>query len=460
MRANLFRKGFFRRCAGNRIAFHLEGDAYYRRYLELIRTAETSIHLQTYIFAADLFGREVLRELVAAAGRGVKVYLIIDSVGSMGFPAGLELEARQAGIHFCWFNGIRFKWLGQWGRRLHHKVLLADQRVALIGGINVISESYEKNPVRVPHQLDFAVEVEGPAIAGLEGYCRMIFAKACARGSEGRALARPWWKRQPGEEFTEARPVKDGVELQISINDWIYRRWQITRQYSEITKVAQKDILIVNSYFFPRRKFMKQLRAAAARGVRVRLVLPRFSDWPSYVKATQYLYSYFLKHGIEIYEWKKSIMHGKLATVDGRWSTVGSFNLNYTSYQQNLEMNVDVHTEAFTRDLNARMQELIRTGCERIEAEEFLKKSSWGQRASRFMFYLLLALIANFSIGLAVQAEKPVTPLGRVLMVGTTLLLILLGIVGMILPVIPGIPFFVVGVVLIYRQIRYNERNV
>lgn len=437
---------FFRRTRGNRIHLWTEGEEYYTRYLQLIREATESVHLQTYIFAEDRFARAVQQELIEASERGVGVYVVVDSVGSMAFSHVSEKALRAAGVKFCRFNGLRFRWLGQWGRRLHHKVLMADNRIALVGGINVVSESYQ-NEQNVPHQLDFAVELEGPVSSEIARYCQKIFSKAC----------------RPHEKFKAPEavlPQPDGVDLKISINDWIYRRWQITRQYSELTKVAEKDILILNSYFFPRPKFMKQLSAAVKRGVRVRLILPRFSDWPSYVKATQYLYAYFLKHGIEVYEWKNSIMHGKLASIDGNWSTVGSFNLNYTSYQQNLEMNVDVHDARFTEDMNTYIDQLIQEGCEKIEAQTFAHRSGWSVKVSRFMFYVLLSLIANFSIGLSVQEDRTLTPFQRILLVGATMLLVVVGLLGLLLPIMPGIPFLVVAIILIYRQVRSNEKNV
>lgn len=437
---------FFKKTNNNHIKFVLEGDIYYEHYLNLIQNSKKSIHLQTYIFENDKFGAAVQTELKNAARRGVQVYLLIDSVGSMNFSIAAEKELVDAGIIFCRFNKVRFEWLGQWGRRLHHKVLLIDNSMALIGGINVVSTSYGE--VSVPHQLDFAVYVEGPVTAGLTQYCQMIFSRA--------SKVKVKFKK----ETIERKPDPDGVELKISINDWIYQRWQITKQYSELTQTAQNEIIILNSYFFPRKKFMKQLAMAAKRGVRVRLILPKISDWPSYVLATQYLYDYFLKNGIEIYQWKESIMHGKLATIDSSWSTIGSFNLNYTGYQQNLEMNVDIYSRTFTEQLNQKLQHLINSGCEKIEAVEFIEKASVKIRILRFICYIILNLVANFSIGLAFQEEENRTRFFNRLRVTFSLSFFVLGIIGVVLPNVSSIPFFIISFLLIYRQIIFNDKNV
>jgi cardiolipin synthase A/B len=444
-------RNFFKNRSARHIEFLIEGEAYYQRYLELIRSAQESIHLQTYIFEADLFGQDVISELIKAVTRGVQVYLLIDSVGSMNLKVTDSEKLIQAGVHFCRFNGFAFSWLGQWGRRLHHKVLLVDHNQAIIGGINVISSAYKKDAFP---QMDFAVFVEGQITHDLARYCQFVFSKA--------AKNKKLFKKNKSATGPEGVSTKYGqsFDVGVSINDWVYHRWQITRQYSQLTQIAQKDILIVNSYFFPRRKFMKQLTAAARRGVRVRLILPEISDWPSYILGSQYLYAYFLKNGVEIYQWKKSILHGKLASIDNTWCTIGSFNLNYTSYQQNLEMNIDIKSADFTNHLNKKMEEIIDTGCEKINAAEFVEKASLKVRFKRFFFYLLLAILANFSVGMVFQEEKNHSRLYKMAWVSSSLVFFTLGIVCSVWTTLPASPFFAISLLLIYRQIRYNNKNV
>ncbi len=443
------RTNFFHTTKNNHVDFFQEGDDYYNRYIDLIQNAKRSIHLQTYIFESDKFGQRVHTELIAAAKRNIKVYVLADTVGSNNLSHEASLQLQEAGVHFCRFNGVQFKWLYQWGRRLHHKVLLIDHQKAFIGGINVTSAWYDDQTL-LP-QLDFAVYIEGPVTYGLTRYCQLIFKKAGQNKINFEI---------PKESDCLVHP--QGHELKISINDWVFRRWQITRQYSRLTRVANSEITIINSYFFPRRKFMKQLAQAAKRGVRVRLILPRISDWPSYVLASQYLYSYFLKNGIEIYEWKKSILHGKLATIDGQWSTVGSFNLNYTSYQQNLEMNVDISSQHFTKNISKQIEDIITKGSEKINAMEFVENVSFKLKFQRFFFYIILSLVANFSIGLIFQEDENAKQgrLYSMLRVTASVVLFITGIVGLIMPIMPGIPFLIVSFLLVYRQILFNNRNV
>lgn len=438
------KKELFHITKNNHVEFYQEGNHYYDKYLSCIRSANQSIHLQTYIFELDHIGSKVKEELIRAAHRGVEVCLLVDSIGSRNLTPEAELAFIEAGIIFCKFNGIQFKWLYRWGRRLHHKILLIDYKEAIIGGINVMDGSIAGS--NIP-QLDFAVYLKGPETIELAHYCQQIFKKATHR-------------KDPIKKITSYERITHGYDVDISVNDWIHKRSKITKQYARMTVEARESITIINSYFFPRKKFMKQLTDAAARGVRVRLILPRYSDWPSYIMASEYLYEYFLKRGVEIYLWNKSVLHGKLATIDQDWSTIGSFNLNYTSYQQNLEMNVDIYSKDFTKNLNKKIEGYIADGCEKIDPEKFKEVYTFKVRMSRLFFYLILATIANFSIGLSFQEDhNKEHRIYHILRIIGSIFFFILGILGALLPIIPGFPFFVISFLLVYKQILLNRKT-
>ena len=370
-----------------------EGPLYFQHYLDLIASAQRSIHLQTYIFEMDDFGKAVQKALIEAAIRSVKIYVLVDSFGSLSLSENFSNELTKKNVQFARFNSPHFKWLWQWGRRLHHKVLLIDEEKSLIGGINVMSNSFRRK--EVSPQLDFAVQLTGAINTSLSKYCQKLFDRASGKKPSFRSL-KVW--SLPNN--------KNNLNLRISINDWFLRRRQIAKHYSWLVKNARSEIVIVSSYFFPRRKLMRQLRKAARNGVRVRLILPKYSDWQISVWATQYLYTYFLRNRIEIYLWKQSILHGKLASIDGLYTSVGSFNLHYTSYQQNLEMNVDIRSESFTKNINLKIENWISNGCEKIDQETFNKSASLKLRFLRYFCFLLLSLLEGFSLGWSLQSSR------------------------------------------------------
>ncbi|MDO9184356.1 MAG: phospholipase D-like domain-containing protein [Bacteriovorax sp.] len=410
--------------------------------MKLIISAKKTIHLQTYIFMMDEFGKQVHTELKNAATRGVNVFLLVDGVGTRLLDKNSELELIRSGVHFEKFNQFQIRWLYSWGRRLHHKILLIDEEYCFTGGINVLQAQTDFIP-----QLDFALLIQGPALVRLTQYCQLIFQRSSAK------------------KIFFASPVKssstaNGVELKFLVNDWVYRRWQITKQYAHLTKKAKTEITIINSYFFPRKSFMNQLVAAAKRGVRVRLILPKFSDWPNYILASEFLYAYFLKNGVEIYLWEKSILHGKIATIDNSWATIGSFNLNYTSYQQNLEMNVNIYSEDFTLLLKKEINEIIANGCERLDPKDFINNCSLKKKSLRLFYYIVLSVIANLSIGLIFQEDNnSENKFNNLFRITGSFLFFVLGMIITMNSLLKGFPFFVISFFIFYKQINSNKKK-
>jgi cardiolipin synthase len=392
----------------NRADFLIESDSYYNLFIELIRNAKKSVHLQTYIFDMDDFGTKVHAALKQASLRGVLVYVMLDSVGSKNFSFKNETDLNIKNIYFCRYNRFGYSWLFQWGRRLHHKVLLVDNDKSIVGGINVTKSGY--GVVVNQQQMDFAVYLEGPIIIELTRYCELIFKRECQKQEKKSNLMSSNHDEIINRAYENKINATDkvvasdrSVDLQVIINDWVVKRWQISSQYSKLARNAKKSITIINSYFFPKQKFIKELIEAANHGVRVRLILPKKSDWPTYILASQYLYSYFLRNGIEIYEWEKSILHGKLSTVDGLITTVGSFNLNYTSYKQNVEMNITIFSKQFTENLDLVIQEIIDVGCKKIDKLEYASQTSFRLKTVQFFCYLILSIIASLSVILTFQ---------------------------------------------------------
>lgn len=437
------KKSGFNLTSHNKVDLHYDGKEYDELFLRLIRSAEHSIHLQVYIFDVDDYGKRVYEELLEARKRGVELYILVDAIGSDKLNEEHIQKLKSAGAHFSRFNGIDFKKFLRWGRRLHHKILLIDQVKAIVGGINIVSP-YVDLSFSAP-RLDFAVYLEGPITKDLTTYCEKLFLKT----------------HGPVQFEVSRWPLafQDGVDAKVSVNDWILRRIQISKDYKERVRNSKECITIMNSYFFPRRSFMKLLADASKRGVKVRLILAKYSDWPSWILASEYLYYYFLKNGVEIYLWDKSILHGKVATVDGEWSTVGSFNLNYTSYTGNLEMNIDVFSKEFSSQLEKEIDQIIETGCEKVDSQKFRNIFSLPKR---FFYYLLLSVISSFSLAFVYQEDKQNYRAGKLTtLVHLTLAAVffIIGVAGLVLPGIMGLPFLFLSFLIFTRQVLLNKKK-
>ncbi len=368
----------------NKVAFVQGGAGFFDELEALIRGARRIIHFQTYIFAEDATGHRIRDALVAAAGRGVTVYLLCDGYATT-FSQASKRAFASAGIRFRYFeplfSGRRF----YFGRRLHHKVVTADERYALVGGIN-IADKYHGVPPEPPW-LDFAVRVEGQAALSLHMICESLW----SRSMPGRIL--PNLERKAVFAPDENR---NPVQVRVRRNDWVRGQIQIMRSYAEMLNRSRHGLIIVSSYFLPSRLFRQRLQNAARRGVRVRVVLAGVSDVRLSLHAARYLYGWMLGNGLEVYEYTRSVLHGKLATSDGLWMTVGSYNINSLSSTASVELNLDIREPDFVKAVDDRLEAIIRDDCRRITAEDYSRTRNlfnrlieWGgYQLARFLMFL------------------------------------------------------------------------
>jgi cardiolipin synthase len=335
------------------------GEDYFLRARNIILNAQSEIHLQTYIFENDATGIEIVNALKEAANRNVKIYVLLDGYGSYSFPKEVMKELMQLGINIRFFSPFFSKNNFYIGRRLHHKIIVADGNIALIGGIN-ISNNYRGTSAKNPW-LDYAVQIESNEIATkLQQFCQNIYFKH---------------KRMQSLKTQTVSHLDEETIVSILQNDWLKRNNEIALAYVKSIQKAQKEVVIVGCYFLPGRRFTKVLKKAAKRGVKIKLILSGISDIPLMRNATCHLYSSFLQNNIELYEWNKSVLHGKVALVDNEWTTIGSFNLNHLSSYASIETNVAITSTKFAKTLASDLNTVI-SQCEKITYETIKRKSN------------------------------------------------------------------------------------
>ncbi|MBK9109277.1 MAG: hypothetical protein IPM92_13155 [Saprospiraceae bacterium] len=328
------------------------GTEYFDTLMALIKAAQSSIQFHTYIFENDSIGTSISNELINAAKRGLEISVIMDGYGSLGFSKLILEEWKYYGIKVHLFSRISlFKNLAI-GRRLHHKIFIADEYKSLVGGIN-IADKY-RGTIQEEPWLDFALYIEGDVCRQLKKICDQI-------------------EERKFPVFNELKlPKYHGQNIpQINIrqNDWLRNKKQIHYSYLLALEQAEREMYIVASYFLPGRKLRKAMERAAKRGIKIKIVLAGKSDIPTFLNASLYLYRWLLKNGIEVYEWHKSVLHGKLALVDDEWMTIGSFNLNHLSTYASIELNVDVTDKDLVKSTRILMDKLIKSGCHQIDRQ-------------------------------------------------------------------------------------------
>ncbi|ADU34235.1 cardiolipin synthase ClsB [Variovorax paradoxus] len=367
---------------GNRIELLENGEEFFPRVFDAIRAAEREVIVETFILFEDKVGLGLHAALREAAQRGAKVDLMIDGFGSPDLSREFIEGLTSVGVKVRVFDpGHRF--MGQRlnvFRRMHRKIVVVDGERAFVGGINYSAD----------HLLDFgpkakqdwAVELAGPIVAEIHQFVL----RAIAVGGKGAG----WFRRR----LKQAPPVRQltagEADAMFVTRDNRRHTNDIERHYRAAIRAARERIVIANAYFFPGYRLIKELRRAARRGVDVRLILQGEPDMPIVKTAASMLYHHLLHAGVRIYEYCDRPLHGKVALMDDRWSTVGSSNLDPLSLSLNLEANVVVRDKAFNEVLWKRMDQLMQESCKRIETTDLASEwSGWRLVRSFFIFHFL-----------------------------------------------------------------------
>ena len=334
------------------------GEDYFTRLEAIIYEAQYKIYIQMYLFENDTTGKRIIKALREAASRKVEIYILLDGLGSLSFPSELLKELKKTGINIRFFAPFFSTYTFFIGRRLHCKIVVADAKVALVGGIN-IADKYCGSRIEKAW-LDYAVQLKGEITKPLQQFCKDTYFK---KG------------RYNHKKIKTVFQIQDTGSVRILQNDWLKGKNEICEGYIQSIIQAKKDIIIVGSYFLPGIRLIKALKKAAENKVTIKLILSGKSDLPLTRRATCFLYNRLLKDNIELYEWDKSVLHGKAAVIDGNWSTIGSFNLNNLSSYGSLETNIEIYSESFSQMFHMHLSHII-TQCQSITLESLKTKTN------------------------------------------------------------------------------------
>lgn len=356
------------------------GTAYFDLLISLIHKAQHSIHLQVYIYSEDETGREVAAALIAAAKRGVAVYLLADGYASQDLSRAFIESLEKEGVHFRFFQPILKSDHFYFGRRLHHKIMVADARYSLVGGIN-ISNKYNDGHGQ-PAWLDWALYAEGEIAPELVRVCLELWTKS--RKERGKLL---WQAHPPVKQPRHVCPIR------LRRNDWVQKRSQVTNSYLAMFKDARSHIYIMSSYFLPGMLVRKKMAKAARRGVKIKLILAGLSDVKLAKQAERYIYRWIFRNNIEVYEYNESILHAKIAAYDGKWATIGSYNVNNISAFASIELNLDVNEATFAQSMEQHIEKIIRENCEQITEEDYRTRYNFLKRLFQHSCYQVVRVL-------------------------------------------------------------------
>lgn len=379
----------YRFTSGNDVRLFHSGEGLFGAMIERIDAAQRDVALETYIFCSDGTGQAVSEALMRAARRGVRVRVITDGIGSPHLELFDAWPA--AGIEHRVYNPHIF---GRFGfSRTHRKLAVIDDRYAFCGGINIVDDMENDGKPLPFARWDFAVELAGPVVVDVReaiemqwrrirlGHRPPLGAPALPGGplplSPGVPASAGFMAPHPtghtvmqpakavNEVLRELAPVVRTSRAQRIIarlrerlragvpdprtarvpcvafvaRDNVVNRRAIEKAYLDAIGEARKEVLLANPYFMPGRRLRRALLEAATRGVTVKLLIGR-KEFKVLDYGTPFLYHQLLSAGVQIAEYEKTMLHGKVAVVDSSWGTVGSSNLDALSLVLNNEANV------------------------------------------------------------------------------------------------------------------------
>ncbi len=361
------------------------GEEYFPRVFEAIAQARQEVLLETFILFEDKVGQGLHAALLQAARTGARVEITLDGWGSPQLSEAYvnELAAGGVKIHIFDPTGGWLRRRANVFRRLHRKLVVVDGCRAFIGGINYSADHLgDFGPLA---KQDYAVEARGPIVRQIHEF--MLRALAQGQG-QGR---RRWYHRRQAK-LAACQPSQGAVGTASALFVWRNNRDHrndIERQYRLAMRLAQDKLIIANAYFFPGYVFLRDLRRAAKRGVRVVLILQGNPDMPIVRIAAGMLYEHLLDAGVEIYEYCDRPLHAKVAVADDEWATVGSSNLDPLSLSLNLEANVVIRDRDFNRQLSDTLEHLIANSCNKIGVSDLDGSPLWRQIRGYFLFHIL-----------------------------------------------------------------------
>jgi cardiolipin synthase len=353
---------------GNAIELLRSGGEFFPALTAAIAAARREVWLESYIFADDAVGKEVAAALVAAAGRGVAVRVLVDGWGArLYLTRRLERALRDGGVRLMKYRPEVAPWQFRSHRlrRLHRKLCHVDREVAFVGGINVIDDM--NTPRHKPPRLDFAVRVRGPIVAPIVQTMQRLWALV--------ELVQLERSEVPLFPDQIAIPSAGDKVAKFVIRDNLRYRRDIERAYLAAIRTAKREILIANAYFFPGVRFRRALIAAANRGVTVTLLLQARVEYRLLHYASRALYGQLLDAGVSIAEYHRSFLHAKVAVVDDHWATVGSSNIDPYSLLMAREANVFVRDAHFADQLRIELLSMIETGTRHVERERWASRN-------------------------------------------------------------------------------------
>ncbi len=360
---------------GNAINILRNGDEIFPAMLEAIRAARTSVEFETYIFWTGKVAEEFCKAFCERARAGVAVRVLLDSAGCLQMDRALEERMKDVGVEVRWFRPLSTWRFWRTDKRTHRKILVVDDRIAFTGGVGIADEwlgdARNPNEWRETH-----MSLVGPAV---QQFSSTFYQNWNEAGDW------TWPERVP----EPVPPQPQGVPVQVLRASATVGWTDMATLLHSLVSVARSSIMFTTAYFVPDPRFVRLLVEAAERGVDVRLLVPgkhcdsRLSQLAGHVDIEP-----LLRAGVKMWQFEGSLLHAKVAVIDGLLSCVGSTNINHRSLSKDEECCAIMLSPQIGATLEKQFQEDIANNGEAFSLERWQKRSVWlriGERLSRLL---------------------------------------------------------------------------
>ncbi len=310
-----------------RYKFFASSQKSWQAMFNAILVAKESIYLEMYIFQEDMVDFDFLKLLKEKAKEGIRVKIILDSFGSSSLSKKAVIEIREAGIELFF--------LSYFLHRTHRKILIVDEKIAYIGGVNFQQSASLWN--------DLVVQIKG---GKLISSITKSFAKVyheCG-GLDQKILDRMVISRnkiilRANGQYVMKEKIRDKMRDWLVDHSPVKNKFRLKKLYTKHLLDARKEIILVTPYFMPKRWLIGLLHQANLRGVKVEVLVPEKTDYYFIDRVNYFYMSKLSKLGIDIYLESK-MNHAKIMTIDSKEAVVGSNNLDYLSFELNSEVGI------------------------------------------------------------------------------------------------------------------------
>ena len=323
---------------GNRITALQNGAEIFPAMLEAIRSAETSITFETYIYWSGEIGETFSRALAERARAGVPVQVTVDWVGSAKMDRKLLAQMQEAGVKVQRYRPLRWYNFRRLNYRTHRKLLVVDGRIGFTGGVG-IADQWQGNAEDPDHWRETHFRVEGPVVAQFQAAFNDNWIKVTGELLNGETFFPPLHRVGDLDAHLFIASPAGGSE-------------SMHLMYLLAIAAATRTIDLAASYFVPDELVIQAFIAARARGVRVRLLLPGpWIDAEAVRLASKATWGRLLQVGVEIYEYQPTMIHTKLLIIDNELVSVGSTNFDPRSFRLNDEANLNIYEKSFAAQM-------------------------------------------------------------------------------------------------------------